>query len=224
MNLWQNNQYCKLRICPQRLQLVLPRAGWWRPCLGVFWPAHCPSFSSGSLRCWLFVCHFDCYHFQGRPDFVLPAFVSTFAMTALLSLSGISLLTQTPILHQLLSLGPGFSPVPAKLVSQIVAKEFVELNELLNEPKPQLRFDGRLVLTSTPKKFKWQVDDITSWLEAFQCIALFYPPISCITGSICCTIRYPLDSLAVCWPGLVSVRSGFLRTCCCNEPHRLVNH
>ena len=50
MNLWQNNQYCKLRICPQRLQLVLPRAGWWRPCLGVFWPARCPSFSSGSLR------------------------------------------------------------------------------------------------------------------------------------------------------------------------------
>lgn len=95
-------------------------------------------------------------------------------MTAPLSLSGISLLTQTPILHQLFSLGPGFSPVPAKLVSQIVAKEFVELNELLNEPKPQLRFDGRLVLTSTPKKLKWQVDDITSWLEAFQCIALLF--------------------------------------------------
>lgn len=224
MNLWQNNQYGKLRIYPQRLQLVLPWAGWWRPCLGVFRPAHCPSFSSGSLRRWLFVCHFDCYHFQGRPDFVLPAFVSTFAMTVPLSLGGISLLTQMPILHQLFSLGHGFSPVPAKLVSQIVAKEFVELNELLNEPKPQLRFDGRLVLTSTPKKLKWQVDDITSWLEAFQCIALFYPPISCIAGRICCTIRYPLDSLAVRWPGLVSVRSGFLRTCCCNEPHRLVNH
>ena len=76
-------------------------------------------------------------------------------MTAPLSLGGISLLTQTPILHQLFALGPGFSPVPAKLVSQIMAKEFVELNELLNEPKPQLRFDGRLVLTSTPKKLKW---------------------------------------------------------------------
>ena len=94
-------------------------------------------------------------------------------MTAPLSLGGISLLTQTPILHQLFALGPGFSPVPAKLVNQIMAKEFVELNELLNAPKPQLRFDGWLVLTSTPKKLKWQVDDITSWLEAFQCIALF---------------------------------------------------
>ena len=65
MNLWQNNQYCTLRICPQCLQLVLPRAGWWRPCLGVFWPVHRPSFSSGSLRRWLFVCHSDCYHFHG---------------------------------------------------------------------------------------------------------------------------------------------------------------
>ena len=167
MNLWQNNQYCKLQICPQHLQLVLPRAGWWRPCLGVFWPAHCPSFSSSVTST------ATTSTVQGRPDFVLPAFVSTFAMTAPLSLGGISLLTQTPILHQLFALGPGFSPVPAKLVSQIMAKEFVELNELLNEPKPQLRFDGRLVLTSTPKKLKCEVDDITSWLEAFQCIALF---------------------------------------------------
>ena len=76
-------------------------------------------------------------------------------MTAPLSLGGISLLTQMPILHQLFAPGPGFSPVPAKLVSQFVAKEFVELNELLNEPKPQLGFDGQLVLTSTPKKLKW---------------------------------------------------------------------
>ena len=28
--------------------------------------------------------------------------------------------------------GPGFSPVPAKLVSQIVARKFVELHELLS--------------------------------------------------------------------------------------------
>ena len=83
-------------------------------------------------------------------------------MTALLSIGGISLLTQMPILHQLFAVGPGFLPVPAKLVSQIVAEEFVELNELLNEPEPPFWFDGRLVLTSTPKKLKWRVDDITS--------------------------------------------------------------
>ena len=95
-------------------------------------------------------------------------------MTALPSIGGISSLAQTPVLQQPFVVGPGFSPVPAKLVSQIVAGKFVELHELLstnlvlNEPEPQLLFDGRLVLTSTPKKPKRRVDDITSWLEAFS--------------------------------------------------------
>ena len=69
-----------------------------------------------------------------------------------------------PILQQPFVVGPGFSPVPAKLVSQIVAGKFVELHELLstnlvlNEPEPQLLFDGRLVLMSTPKKPERRVD------------------------------------------------------------------
>ena len=99
-------------------------------------------------------------------------------MTASPSVGGISSLAQTPILQQPFVMGPGFSPVPAKLVSQIVAGKFVELHELLstnlvlNEPEPQLLFDGRLVLTSTPKKPKRRVDDITSWLEAFSIYCL----------------------------------------------------
>ena len=125
---------------------------------------------------------------QGRPNFVVPAFVTTFAspitavslstntaaVTASPSVGDISSLAQTPILQQPFVVGPGFSPVPAKLVSQIVAGKFVELHELLstnlvlNEPEPQLLFDGRLVLTSTPKKPNRRVDDITSWLEAFS--------------------------------------------------------
>ena len=78
------------------------------------------------------------------------------------------MLAQTPILHQPFVVGPGFSPVPAKLVSWIVAGKFVELHKLLstnlvlNEPEPQLLFDGRLALTSTPKKPKQHVDDITT--------------------------------------------------------------
>ena len=54
-----------------------------------------------------------------------------------------------PVLHQPFMVCPGFSPIPAKLVSQIVPGKFVELNELLssnialNEPEPQLLFDGR---------------------------------------------------------------------------------
>ena len=99
-------------------------------------------------------------------------------MTASPSVGGISSLAQTPILQQPFVVGPGFSLVPAKLVSQIVAGKFVELHELLstnlvlNEPEPQLLFDGRLVLTSTPKKPKRRVDDITSWLEAFSIYCL----------------------------------------------------
>jgi len=74
--------------------------------------------------------------------------------------------------------GPGFSPVPAKLVSQIVAGKFVELHKLLpsnivlSEPEPQLLFDGRLVLTSTPKKPKRRIEDISTWLEAFSVYCL----------------------------------------------------
>ena len=129
---------------------------------------------------------------QGRPNFVVPAFVTTFAspitavrlstntaaVTASPSVGGLSSLAQTPILHQPFVVGPGFSPVPAKLVSQIVAGTFVELHDLLcanlvlHEPEPQLLFDGRLVLTSSPKKPKRRVDDITSWLEAFSIYCL----------------------------------------------------
>ena len=43
---------------------------------------------------------------------------------------------------------------------------------MLNEPEPHLLFDGRLVLTSTPKKLKRRVDDIISWLEAFSVYCL----------------------------------------------------
>jgi len=125
---------------------------------------------------------------QGRPNFVAPSFVSTFASpilplatsssntaigTASLALGGVPSPAQSPILHQAFVVGPGFSPIPAKLVSQIVAGKFVELNELLSvnivstESVPQLLFDGWLVLTSTPKKPKRLIEDVSSWLEAF---------------------------------------------------------
>ena len=57
------------------------------------------------------------------------------------------------LLDQSFVVGPGFSPVPAKLVTQIVGGKYVDLSDLLGpnlqqrEPEPQLMFDGRLVLT-----------------------------------------------------------------------------
>ena len=112
---------------------------------------------------------------QGRPAFVVPSLVPTFsAANPLLVRSSLPACSTTvcaphsvfstfapslpaPILHQPFVVGPGFSPIPAKVVSQIVAGKFVKLNDLLSsniegtEPEPQLLFDGHLVLTSTPK-------------------------------------------------------------------------
>ena len=65
--------------------------------------------------------------------------------------------------------GPGFSSVPGKLVSQILRGTFIDLSELLSanlvssDPEPHLILDGCLVLTAPPKKQWRQIEDITSW-------------------------------------------------------------
>ena len=126
---------------------------------------------------------------QGRPSYVVPSFISTFPISSpVVSLpscafgtslsASVSSLSSLPALQQPFVVGPGFSPIPAKLVGQIVAGKFVDLSELLSsniasaEPEPQLYFEGRLVLTSTPKKPKRRLQDITSWLEAFSIYCL----------------------------------------------------
>ena len=110
---------------------------------------------------------------QGRPTVVVPSFISTFMppTPSLVSSQACSVaafsppsvvLTSSaanpaPILHQPFVVGPGFSPIPAKIVTQIVSGKFVEFDKLLStnivltEPEPQLLFDGRLVLTSGPR-------------------------------------------------------------------------
>lgn len=85
----------------------------------------------------------------GRPAFVVlnPLLVSSCAITPLpvasqagLAINSVFPSTSAPILQQPFVVGPGFSLIPAKLVDQIVAGKFVELNELLNillnEPEP----------------------------------------------------------------------------------------
>ena len=129
---------------------------------------------------------------QGRPNFLVPSFISTFA-------SPITIFVQHRCWEHITRfqrwffIGPvacaasavrgwpgvfTHSTIPAKLVSQIVAGKFVELNELLSvnvvstESEPQLLFDGRLVLTSPPKKPKRRIGDTSSWLEAFSVYSL----------------------------------------------------
>ena len=81
-------------------------------------------------------------------------------------------------MNQSFVVGPGFSPIPAKIVSQIVAGKFVDLCELLStnisqtELEPQLFLDGRVLLTSAPKKHKRRIEDIVSWSEAFSIYSL----------------------------------------------------
>ena len=135
----------------------------------------------------------------GRPAFslnmVVPSFVSTFAnpsmSTSVSSPSVYSLQNgatrdvtdrsttlASPLLDQPFIVGPGFSPVPAKLVAQIVAGKYIDLSDLLavnlvqREPEPQFLFDGRLVLTSQPKKQRRRIEDIASWMEAFAIFSL----------------------------------------------------
>ena len=145
---------------------------------------------------------------QGRPALVVPTFVSTFlppnpshslsianmattssqdnvSSAATLPQANISSATSFPVLNQPFIVGPGFSPIPAKVVGQVVAGKFIDLGDLLPstvasaEPEPQLLFDGRLVLTSTPKKPKRRVEDIATWMEAFSVFCLimisFFP-------------------------------------------------
>ena len=85
---------------------------------------------------------------QGRPAFVILSFVSTFAPlsssfvqscrsteSAVACQAGLANpflpLTSTQILLQPFVVGPGFSPISAKLVGQITAGKFVEISELL---------------------------------------------------------------------------------------------
>lgn len=79
---------------------------------------------------------------QGRPSYVVPSFISTFPISSpavslpscafgTSSSASVSSLSSLPALQQPFVVGPGFSPIPTKLVGQIVAGKFVDLSELL---------------------------------------------------------------------------------------------
>ena len=134
----------------------------------------------------------------GRPTLsvstVVPSFVSTFAnppMSVFSPASAFNLLTgatrdvadhpavlASPVMDQPFVVGPGFLLVQTKLVTQIVSGKYIDLSELLavnlvqKDREPQLLLDGRLVLTSQPKKQRRHIKDIASWMEAFTIFSL----------------------------------------------------
>ena len=112
---------------------------------------------------------------QRRPNLTVPSFVATFAtlrspiLSTLITagasvpvqLSNSSLVASLPsglLLQQLFVVGPSFSPIPAKTVSQIVAGKYVGLGDLLSvnivqtEPESQAFLDGHLVFLPSAKK------------------------------------------------------------------------
>ena len=164
------------------------------PCsVGV--PDALPSLASSAASLLAVGTGFGVQSVQGRPShsLVVPSFVSTFALPSMSSFASSASTTnvcssQSGAVRDIAarSVGqppslldhPGFSPVPAKIVAQIVAGKYVDLGELLavnllqKESEPQLLFDGCLVLTSQPKKQRRKIEDIASWMEAFSIFAL----------------------------------------------------
>ena len=146
---------------------------------------------------------------QGRPTFAALLFVSTFSVplvssvapsplsiaTGLSSSAPSSLPVPTlPALQQSFVLPPGYSPVPPKLVNQSMSHEFFYFCDLLSknieqsDNDPQLYFDGHFYLTSTSKKPKRRIEDLSSWMEALSVYCCVLTAHSPILQRICCCI------------------------------------
>ena len=75
-------------------------------------------------------------------------------------------------LHRSFVVGPGYSPIPEKLVSKIRTDQFIYLADLLaenlkaQETEPQTFLDLKLLVTSSKKRVQ-EITDIVTWVEAF---------------------------------------------------------
>ena len=120
------------------------------PCLGAF-PA---VMSSQALALWTVATGFSEHSSlaqvsssQRRPTFVVLSFARTFVLSlvssctitasavasqAALTINSVLPSILAPVLHQPFVAGPGFSPIPAKLIHLVVAGKFIELNDLLS--------------------------------------------------------------------------------------------
>ena len=82
-----------------------------------------------------------------------------------------------PPLKQPLVVGPGFSPIPHKVVVSIVGGEYVNLGLLIRKPTdsrdpgPSVSVDGRVIISNTPKPPR-RITDLTLWSQAFGIYSL----------------------------------------------------
>ena len=82
-----------------------------------------------------------------------------------------------PNLNKAFVVGPGYAPVPYKLVSKITAGLFVDLADLLpdniraQEIEPQAFLEGKLVVSGSKKRVI-EIADIVTWIEAFTIFSM----------------------------------------------------
>ena len=82
-----------------------------------------------------------------------------------------------PNLNKAFVVGPGYAPVPYKLVSKITAGHFVDLADLLpdniraQEIEPQAFLEGKLVVSGSKKRVI-EIADIVTWIEAFTIFSM----------------------------------------------------
>ena len=114
----------------------------------------------------------------------------------------------TSLLHRPFVVGPGYSPIPEKLVTKIRTGQFIYLADLLaenlkvQETEPQTYLDGKLLVTSSKKRIQ-EITDIVTWVEAFT-----------VYSWILCSAhlsrwqdmtRHPEDLPPVPWEGLATL-------------------
>lgn len=95
---------------------------WWPSFVDSFYPIRCSTYRY-ALVCSSFVCeHFFCPTTIVGPSLSSsPLSANSTFIVPLDRLSTNTFLNPLPVLHQLFVVGPGFSPVPAKVFSQIVS-------------------------------------------------------------------------------------------------------
>ena len=88
------------------------------------------------------------------------------------SIPATSTICAMPSLNRPFVVGPGYSPIPEKLVTKIRTGQFVELADLLaenlkaQESEPHTYLDGKLLVSSSKKRVQ-EITDIITWVEAF---------------------------------------------------------
>ena len=80
--------------------------------------------------------------------------------------------TVAPSVGKAFVVGPGYAPIPGKLVAKITSDAFIELEDLLaeniraQEAEPHSYLDGKL-LVAPAKKRVVEINDILTWIQAF---------------------------------------------------------